>query len=198
MLNKLLFRSHLESDETLVLVVHKFWLVGVKALFWPTVFLGAGLFLLAASPTRAMITIVTCWSIVMSVWWLRNFFDYYLDAWIITDHGVIDIAWHGWFHRQSTRVLYSDVQGVSYEINGIIGTLLRVGSISMEKVSTESAVSLDYVQNPRRVETAILKNMETYLHAKNLKDGKQIQDLLASIVAERMQLNDFASTSTEE
>jgi hypothetical protein len=106
------------------------------------------------------------------VWWARNFFDYYMDAWIITNHGVIDLEWHGWFHRQSARILFSDVQGVSYEIKGVTGTLMRFGTVSIEKISTGAAVSLSHVPRPRTVETLILRNMETYLHTKNLKDTK--------------------------
>jgi hypothetical protein len=128
---------------------------------------------------------------VSLVWWLRNFFDYYLDAWIVTDMGIIDVEWHGWFHRQSSRILYSDIQGVSYEIQGVLNTLLRYGTIGVEKISTGSVISLDNVPNPRKVEGLILKNMEGYLHTKNLKDSTHVQEILAGIVAREMQLQDF-------
>jgi hypothetical protein len=85
------------------------------------------------------------------------------------------------------------VQGVSYEINGVLGTLLRFGSISIEKISTGSSFTLDFVRKPRKVEAAILKNMESYLHTKNMKDASQIQDLLASLVAEKIQHDDLVS-----
>ncbi len=191
MLKGLLLRKHLEEDETLLRAVHKHWLVGFKALFWPTVIF-AGLWLwLSLVQTRPLFLVVSCISVVVLVWWLRNFFDYYLDAWLITDQGIIDIAWHGWFHRESSRILYSDLQGVSYEIKGVAGTLLRFGTITVEKISTGAAVSLDYVFNPRRVESLILQSMEAYLHAKNLKDGKQVQQLLSALVAQHIQAQEF-------
>ncbi len=186
MLNRLLFKKHLEDDEVLICVVHKHWLLGLRALFWPTIFFVLGWGVFGITQARAMLTIAALLSVVFGVWWLRNFFDYYLDAWIITDHGIIDVAWFGWFHRQSTRVLYSDLQGVSYEIQGIAGTLLRYGTVSVEKISTGAAVSLECVSRPKRVELIILKNMETYLHSKNLKDAKQVQQLLSALVAEQI------------
>jgi len=131
-------------------------------------------------------------------WWARNFMDYYLDVWLITNKGVIDLAWHGWFHRQSARTLYSDLQGFSYEISGIIGTILRFGTISIEKISTGQAVSLEYVSNPKRIESVVLKSQEVYLHTKNMKDAKQIQNLLATLVAEQIQLQDMQTTSDED
>lgn len=193
MLQNLLLAKHLEDDESLVRVVHKHWLIGCKHLFWSTVFLVLGLSIVFVSRERWVLLIASVWCAVGIVWWLRSFFDYYLDAWLVTDQGIIDIAWHGWFHRQSTRVLYSDLQGVSYEIHGVTGTLLRYGIISVEKISTGSAISLEFVRHPKRIEMIILRQMEEYLHKKNLKDSKHIQELLSALVAERVQMNDLTS-----
>jgi hypothetical protein len=196
-LNTFFFKGHLEDDETLLHVVHKHWLLGVRGLFWPTVFFIGCCWLLTLVHARGLLILAAILSLIVAVWWLRNFFDYYLDAWLITDQGIIDIAWFGWFHRQSTRVLYSDLQGISYEIQGVWGTLLRYGTVSVEKISTGAAVSLDHVTNPKRIELMVLKNMEAYLHAKNLKDSKQVQQLLASLVAEQINLRERQNASED-
>ncbi len=182
-----LFKKHLEDDEHIRIVVHKHWLFGLRYLLFPSVSFLASWLLLSVRHTQAMIAILGLWSVVSLVWWLRNFFDYYLDAWIITDHGIIDLEWLGWFHRQSSRILYSDIQGVSTETHGITGTLLRYGTVSIEKISTGAAVTIECVPRPRAVESVILKNMETYLHSKNLKNAKHIEELLSTFVAEHMQ-----------
>lgn len=187
-LNGVLFSRHLEDDESVTIVVHKHWLLGIKYLFTPILSFALSLAFYYYFPFQTIALISAAWAIASLVWMLRNFFDYYLDAWIITDQGVIDIVWHGWFHRASTRVLYSDIQGVSYEIQGVAATLLRFGQISVEKISTGSAISMEYVSNPRRVEGIILKNMEAYLHTKNLKDAKHVQGILSEIVAREMQM----------
>ncbi|MDO8648987.1 MAG: hypothetical protein Q7R81_04365 [Candidatus Peregrinibacteria bacterium] len=197
MLDAFLFGKHLDDDETITLLVHKHWLVGVRFLVWPTISFFLSWVVLFYAPTKLVFYIVTLWSIGSLVWWIRNFFDYYLDVWIITDHGVIDLDWHGWFHRTSTRVLYSDVQGVSYEIQGFVGTVLRYGAVSVEKISTGMAITLSHVQQPRAVESLILRNMETYLHSKNLKDARHVQELLAGFVAERMQMNELTEDEVE-
>lgn len=171
------------------MVVHKHWFVGLKFLALPTIsFTFAwGLFsywtLARPDGSRLAFILLAAWAVGSLVWWMRNFLDYYLDAWIVTDHGVIDLEWLGWFHRQSARILYSDIQGVSYEIHGIAGTLLRYGSVSIEKISTGSAVSLAHVPRPKAVESAVLKNMEAYMHTKNLKNAAHVQELLSEFVA---------------
>lgn len=185
------FNRHLDDDEVIHRVVHKHWFIGTFALFWPTVSAVAAATFFVLSVRQGVQLALAFWVIISLVWWLRNFFDYYLDAWIITDHGIIDIAWHGWFHRESARVLYSDLQGVSYEIHGVLGTLFNFGEISVEKISTGSSISMDHVKSPRMIETLILKNMETYVHKKNMKDAKQVQEMLSTLVAEQIVLRDL-------
>lgn len=197
-LNKRFFSRHLEDEETLHLVVHKHWLLGFKTLFWPSLSFLACWVLLYQAPHRGVFYAVSVWAVVSLVWWLRNFFDYYLDAWLITSMGIIDVEWHGWFHRQSSRVLYSDIQGVSYEIQGVAGTFLRYGTIGVEKVSTGSVISMEKVPHPRKVEGLILRNMEAYLHTKNLKDATHVQDILAGIVAREIQLQEFEDGEEED
>ena len=190
MLNAWLFRCHLEEDETIVRIVHKHWLLGVKTLFWPVLVFCVLVVVLAAAFSEPVLYVIGILASVTVVWGVRNFLDYYLDAWMIMDTGIVDVAWHGWFHRQSSRVLFSDVQGVSYEIQGLWGTLLRYGTISVEKISTGNAISLDSVPNPRAVERLILHSMEEYLHKKNLKDASAVQELLATVIAREYQMHD--------
>jgi hypothetical protein len=192
-LNYWFFKHHLESDEEVRLYLHKHWRLGLKGLFWPTLsFLASWAFLVIA-PFLIIFTLVALWSALSVVWWIRNFLDYYLDVWLITDRAIIDVKWHGWFHRTATKILFSDVQGVSYEIKGISGTLLRYGSVTMEKISTGGTISLDDVSHPERVAAVILEHMEAYLHGKNIKDAKRIQDLLSDVVSRELSLGDLKS-----
>jgi len=198
MLESLFFTKHLEDDETVTIIVHKYIGVAWQSLFWPTVLFLAGWGFLALAPVPTALILVLLWSVFTAVWWLRNFLDYYLDAWLITDHGIVALQWEGWFHRTSQRILYSDVQGVTYEIKGLLGTLNRYGTLSIEKISTGAAVSLSHVRHPKRIETIILQNMEAYLHKKNLKNVKHVQDLLAEFVAEKIQLRDISAAEKQE
>lgn len=187
MLESFFFSRHLDDDEKIAMVVHKHWLMGLRSLFWPSlIFLGIWS-IVALSPKRSIFYGIALADVFVLIWWIRNFMDYYLDAWVITNRGIIDLEWHGWFHRSSTRVLYSDLQGVSYEINGIIGTIFRYGHMDIEKISTGTTMGMDYVKNPRAVESVILENMEAYMHTKNLKDATTVQEILAEFVAGSLQ-----------
>lgn len=186
-LHSFFFSRHLDDEEEITIVVHKHWLLGLKSLFWPTVLFAGVWSILVFSPSKTLAYGVSLAAVFVLIWWIRNFMDYYLDAWVITNKGIIDLEWHGWFHRSSARVLYSDLQGVSYEINGIVGTLFGYGHMDIEKISTGTTMGMDYVKNPRKVESIILENMEKYLHTKNLKDARTVQEILAEFVAGSLQ-----------
>jgi hypothetical protein len=197
-LDAILFRQHLEDDEEVKAVIHKHWISGIKGLLIPITGLIAGWTVFYFSPFTIVFYGVSIWSIAISIWWLRNFFDYYLDAWIVTDQGIIDLEWHGWFHRQSSRILFSDIEGVSYEICGLLGTLFRYGTVSIEKISTGSVIALEAVKHPKRIQRLILGNMEEYIHGKNLKDSTYVQELLADMIAEQVQLKSVEHEDEEE
>ena len=187
MIDGFFFKKHLEDDEHVQRIVHKHWAVGLRFLLFPSVSFLFAWFVLAFRHSTAAAAIIGLWGIVSLVWWFRNFLDYYLDAWVVTDHGIIDLEWLGWFHRQSSRILYSDIQGVSTETHGITGTLLGYGTVSIEKISTGAAISISHVPKPRSVESLILHQMETYLHSKNLKNAKHVEELLSTFVAGHVQ-----------
>lgn len=190
-LNQRLFQKHLEDDEEVRLYVHTHWRLGLRGLFWPTVALIAAWAFFAIAPFLLIFAFVAVASVLSIAWWIRNFLDYYLDAWLITNQAIIDVAWHGWFHRTATKILYSDIQGVSYETKGISGTLFQYGTISVEKVSTGSTVSMENVSKPRQIATVILQNMEQYLHGKNIKDAKRIQEVLSDVVSREISLKEL-------
>ncbi len=187
MLQQYFFTQHLDDEEEILMVVHKHWLLGTKALWLPTLVFAAVWSVLYFRHTEYIVYGVSLAALGVAVWWIRNFLDYFLDAWVVTNKGVVDLEWHGWFHRTSSRVLYSDIQGLSYEVKGIFGTLLGYGVISLEKISTGGTISMTYVYKPRRVEAVVLQAMENYMHKKNLKDATTVQTILAEFVASTMQ-----------
>ena len=185
-----LFERHLEEEEPLYAVVHKHWLLGFRDLFFPGLALLVTWALLYVAPIAPVALFVLVVDVMIATWFIRNFLDYYLDGWVITDRAIIDVEWHGWFHRSSTRIDYSSIEGVSYEIQGVLGTLLRFGTVSIEKIGTGSTVSIEKVKNPRDVESTILACQEACIRTKNLKDSSAVQDIIAEIVAERMYLKE--------
>lgn len=188
-----MFQRHLEDDEPMYLLVHKHWLLNAVDLLTPILGFFASWTLFYIAPVRIILIIIAIIDVGIIVWGIRNFLDYYLDALLITDRAVIDVEWHGWFHRESTRIEYSSIEGVSYEIHGIIGTMLNYGTLTIERIGSGSVMEIENIKCPRDVESAILACQANCLRTRNLKDSAQVKDIIAEIVAERMQMREFDS-----
>jgi hypothetical protein len=185
-----LFIRHLEDDEPLYIAVHKHWVVGVRHLLLPGSALLASWTLLYFAPITPVAYAVLVLDTPLALWTFRNFLNYFLDAWLITDRSVIDVEWHGFLHRTSTRIDYSSIEGVSYEIKGVLGTMFRYGTVTIERVGTGALVSIRDVKKPRDVESAILACQDACIRTKNMKDSAAVKDIIAEIVAERMYLKE--------
>ena len=128
MLRAFFFGKHVEDDEEILLIVHKHWLIGLKELWLPTVIFIALWGILILRQSMSLLYGVSLSSLAVAIWWIQRFMDYYLDTWIITNKGIVDLEWRGWFHRSAPRSLYSDVQGIGYEMIGIWSSLFRYGT----------------------------------------------------------------------
>lgn len=60
-----------------------------------------------------------------------RFFDWYADGWVLTNQGILDIKWGGFFHHQCLRLNYDDIRGVTYETNGVIPSVFGYGDVTM-------------------------------------------------------------------
>lgn len=186
-INDWFFKKHLDDDETIIIILHRHWRLGMRSLLVPSVLFVGVWVILYQVPGRNMFYGVAAAALAILIWWMRNFLDYFLDAWIVTNKGIIDLEWFGWFHRSSARVLYSDVEGVAYEVNGIMGTMFNYGTMKLEKISTGGAITMENVHRPKRAAAIIMDAMEKYMHAKNLKDAKTVQHILSEFVAGTLQ-----------
>lgn len=57
---------------------------------------------------------------------------YYLSMWIITTARILDIEQHGLFSREISEIPLERVQDVTIEINGLVETMLKFGTIHVQ------------------------------------------------------------------
>ena len=81
----------------------------------------------------------------------RLLFEWYWNAFVITTRRVIDIDQRGFFHRTVSEAPYEKVQDVSFSISGILGTLLRYGTIVIQTAGAQINLELSHVRDPKDV-----------------------------------------------
>lgn len=107
--------------------------------------------------------------------------QWYLDAWVVTNMGVIDQEWNSVFDKSTTRIDYGNIEGITSEIKGFWPTILRFGTIQIEHMSGQPIV-LEGVSNPRKLERFIQTQQQLYVRQQNFSDQAKLKDLLTSLV----------------
>lgn len=107
--------------------------------------------------------------------------DWYFDAWLITNVSVIDVEWNGFFNRSSTRIEYSGIRGITYNIKGFWGTILGFGDIIIEHFLYTESFRLNKASNPKKIERAILNEQEIFTNAKTMQDHEALKNMIVEL-----------------
>lgn len=107
--------------------------------------------------------------------------QWYLDAWIVTNMGVIDQEWNSFFDKTTTRIDFTHIEGISNEVKGFWGTVLRFGNVQIEHMSGQP-VTLQNVAAPRKVERKIVRHQQDFLQRQTFSDHSKLRDLLTDLV----------------
>ena len=179
-MQKLLFKSHLAEEEKIIFIVHKHWIEILKTslqfVFFGLVF-PWGLWLVFSN----LFWICLIWSLIVYLIFLYEIADWFFDAWLITNLSIINVEWKGIFHRLSSRIDFSDIKEISYEIKGFWGIILKYGQmIVYTNVGTE--VILNNTKNPKKIELLIHQVRENFINQQKLQDSDTLQEILADIV----------------
>lgn len=190
MLQNFLFRKHLEQGEEILYAVHKHWVAILKPLLL-TAFFGVivpwSLYAIGFNSTL-FFWIATTWSVIATFIFMYDYFDWYADAFLITNMGVLSVEWNGFFHNASTRIGYETIEGLTYEIKGFWATIFRYGSITLNIVSGNNLI-LDQAKAPKQAELMLARYQEEVLAARNIQDASGLKALLTDLVGHHMRQN---------
>lgn len=101
------------------------------------------------------LTTLFIWNFFFILW-----LDYYLDAWIVTDERIINIAQRGFFNRDVSELKLMNVQDVTSEIVGVIPTLLNYGNIYVQTAAEKERFAFYQIPDPNRVKNVIIQLQE--------------------------------------
>lgn len=188
------FRRYLDDGEEILHVAHKHLLVlkvaSAKATFFgilvPT-------FLYWIFPAGAFFWAI--WVIVGVGALIYHYLDWYFDVWLLTNVGIIDLEREGFFDFTSTRVDYHMIEGISYTVKGFLRTVFNYGVITVDKLGTQTSVSLEDAANPKMLERKVISYQEKYLKARSIRDHYQLKDMLSEMIAYHVQSNNVNSSN---
>lgn len=180
------FRGYLDDGERILDVAHKHVLV-LKFTSAKTMFFGVmmPLVLYYLFPQGWWVWMI--WMGIGGVGLIYHFVDWYFDAWLLTNMGIIDVQRDGFFDFTSTRVDYPMIEGISYSINGFWRTLFGFGDITVDKLGTKTSVMLTDAANPKKLERQVMSYMEKYVSERSIRDHDALKGMLADMIAYHVQ-----------
>lgn len=96
--------------------------------------------------------------------------DWYCDAWIVTDRGLIDIRW-SFFTRDMIFTEFHDISGIQSFQGSIFDKMFDIGDITLHKMGDEMRIMRMY--QPDAIVEAVQWNLQEHHH----EDSKPNPDM---------------------
>lgn len=84
------------------------------------------------------------------------FIDFYLDLWIVTNDRVIDNEQHGLFHHTTTELELHNIQDVTSQISGILGTFFKYGDVTIKTASVTTNIVFRQIPYPEKIREELI------------------------------------------
>jgi len=103
------------------------------------------------------------WLLILWIGFFAHWTDYYLDVWFVTNERIIDVEQKGFFHREISSIQFGNIQDVSIEIKGLLGTLLDFGSLRVQTAGESSgSFILNHAHSPEHYKQLILEKKSAH------------------------------------
>ena len=159
----------LEKDEKILLIIRKHWFVFladiismILVLFIPLLITVGIKFaqdyidisgnIIALISTATALLLLYVWLTIFVIWT-----DYYLDILIVTNKQVIDVEQKGLFSRELSSFRLDKIQDVTSEVNGIIQTFLKFGTLHIQTAGEDREFIVRGVPKPYDLRHRITK-----------------------------------------
>lgn len=108
---------------------------------------------------------------------------WYFDVWIITNNGIVDIEWKGFFNRKIIRISFEHFEGISTQVKGFFNTIIRKGKVTLVRNIDNHPIFLRDAYHPEHIESEVIK-AQTSFHEEGQKGLSEKHDSLKNILTE--------------
>jgi uncharacterized membrane protein YdbT with pleckstrin-like domain len=115
------------ADIAMILIIAAIPMVSLFFLSkqWPDLMTG---------PMSRPTLILTASAYYLMVWlfFITTFVDYYLDIWIVTNYRIVNVEQHSLFNRTISELDLTKIQDVTSEVKGVIQSILGFGNVYIQ------------------------------------------------------------------
>lgn len=175
----------LRTEQAGVITYRTHWIVLLKGIFLPSLFLFflCVIFLvrifgvLITIPFGPMLVFFLISATALGLWWLYKFQDWRNDRYIITQDQIIDVFKKPLGQEQKRSAPIKNVQTVEFERVGLISLILNYGTVFVRVGDT--TFSFDYVYNPSEAQSEIFSRYYAITQGQKKREQQQLQQEMA-------------------
>lgn len=180
MIRDYLYRNYLGEGEKILFVIHRHLFKEAKN-FFRVFFFGIAIPVFAWWLFPQIGLFAAVWLGIGILRFFYEFLDWYYDVWLVTNLSIIEIMWKGFFEKSSARIEYHTIQGIGYEVSGLLPTLCNYGTLALEKFAGANSV-FDGAVNPKKKAEWLTKTQEQFVTNKSFRDHRALQGVLTDLL----------------
>ncbi len=102
-----------------------------------------------------LLSVLSAYLLIVLIVTFTEITDYWLDVWIVTNERIISSEQHGLFHRVVSEVYLHQIQDVTSEQKGFLGTFLTFGNVYAQTAAERERFTFKNIDNPDPVKIRI-------------------------------------------
>jgi len=150
------FSQELKEGEKVIAILRKHWASFISPVVKIVIFLSIPLFFIQVLFAHAWgVLIFFLWEAVTLAYAIHSWIIWYFDCFIITDQRIVDIDQRSVFSREVSETSLSNIQDVTYKIEGIMATMFNYGTVEVQTSGATPKIEINCVFDPKGVQDLI-------------------------------------------
>ncbi|MEK9157348.1 MAG: PH domain-containing protein [Patescibacteria group bacterium] len=153
--------------EQVILLLHRHWIDVLRIFMFTTLLIiiplfvgGTLVFVNAPILSHAvfgpiLLSLLGAYLLIVLSVTLTEITDYWLDVWIVTNERIINSEQHGLFNRVVSEVHLNQIQDITSEQRGLLGTFLTFGNVYAQTAAERERFTFKNIDNPDTVKIHI-------------------------------------------
>ncbi|PIQ78192.1 hypothetical protein COV82_01700 [Candidatus Peregrinibacteria bacterium CG11_big_fil_rev_8_21_14_0_20_46_8] len=191
-----LYKGYLAEGEEIIFVIRRHFAIEA-VIFLKLGFFGIFLPLFAWWLFPQITLFAAVWLGIGGIRFLYEILDWYYDVWLVTNQSIVEIFWQGFFQKMSQRIEYHIIQGIGYEVNGVLPTLLNYGNIQLDKFTGNPSVFKN-AWKPKRNADMLTKAQDDFVSKKSFRDHRALQGILSDMLQQHVVQHGIPSIDFED
>lgn len=182
---KIFFQTQ-DPDEKIIRIIHRHPLTLIKEMFFVValilISLTAMVFYFEYNIWYVFVIafVIFLFSIITAFY---TYFVWEKDVFVITDKRVVDVEQKSLFIKSQKEAPIDKIQDVSFNINGILGSLFRYGDIKIQTAS-DTSLCLGDISHPEQIQRVIFDLIK--IREEDASDDEDSEDDLVMRIAEML------------